>query len=119
MTSECPMQNKEGAKGDNVDVKECPIDHSKFDTKNMMEKDLQKDENVNDALGKNRVKSSIPKDDIEDHWVYPSEQMFFNAMKRKGYPAQERDIGNLVTVHNVVNEQCWVEIQRWEKKFHW
>ena len=36
------------------------------------------------SLSTNRVVSSIPKADPKDeNWVYPSEQMFFNAMVRK------------------------------------
>ncbi|KAK2492136.1 hypothetical protein MC885_007910, partial [Smutsia gigantea] len=32
-----------------------------------------------------REESSIPRADSEKKWVYPSEQMFWNAMLRKGY----------------------------------
>ena len=31
-----------------------------------------------------RVKSSIPNPNTGETWVYPSQQMFWNAMKRKG-----------------------------------
>ena len=32
-----------------------------------------------------RVKSSIPNPNTGQTWVYPSQQMFWNAMKRKGF----------------------------------
>ena len=34
-------------------------------------------------LSKDRQVSGIPKAGTDDNWVYPSEQMFFNAMSRK------------------------------------
>ncbi|EDL90587.1 holocytochrome c synthetase (predicted), isoform CRA_b [Rattus norvegicus] len=36
------------------------------------------------ALSTSREESSIPRADSEKKWVYPSEQMFWNAMLRKG-----------------------------------
>ncbi|GAB4814979.1 hypothetical protein N2152v2_002025 [Parachlorella kessleri] len=47
-------------------------------------------------------------------WVYPSEQMFFNAMKRKGWVPSEDDMTAVVAIHNAVNERAWREILRWE-----
>lgn len=35
------------------------------------------------SLSKERQVSSIPKADTNENWVYPSQQMFFNAMVRK------------------------------------
>jgi len=81
-----------------------------------------------EALGTNRVKSTIPKGDFtpahqdnaeqSETWVYPSEQQFFNAMKRKGWKAQEQDMSTIVAIHNAVNERTWNEVLKWEKKFH-
>lgn len=34
-------------------------------------------------LSTSRQQSSIPKGNSDDVWVYPSEQMFFNAMAKK------------------------------------
>ncbi len=58
-------------------------------------------------------------------WVYPSAQMFWDAMRRKGSlpehlqdssaPQTQTELDWIVTIHNVVNEQCWQEICRWEK----
>eukprot|EP01025_Chloroclados_australasicus_P036520 TRINITY_DN3724_c0_g1_i1.p1 TRINITY_DN3724_c0_g1~~TRINITY_DN3724_c0_g1_i1.p1 ORF type:complete len:278 (-),score=28.07 TRINITY_DN3724_c0_g1_i1:884-1651(-) len=47
-------------------------------------------------------------------WIYPSEQMFYNAMKRKGYHPVESDMQQVVMIHNLVNERCWYEIMYWE-----
>ena len=48
-------------------------------------------------------------------WIYPSEQMFFAAMKRKGFEAHETDMRSVVPIHNAVNEKAWEEIKSWEK----
>lgn len=50
-------------------------------------------------------------------WVYPSEQQFYNAMKRKGWdiaPGTESTIPFVVQIHNAVNERGWKEIREWE-----
>eukprot|EP01026_Neomeris_dumetosa_P057764 TRINITY_DN53361_c0_g1_i2.p1 TRINITY_DN53361_c0_g1~~TRINITY_DN53361_c0_g1_i2.p1 ORF type:complete len:272 (-),score=19.20 TRINITY_DN53361_c0_g1_i2:360-1118(-) len=47
-------------------------------------------------------------------WIYPSQQMFYNAMKRKGYQPMEQDMQEVVMLHNVVNERCWFEVMQWE-----
>ena len=47
-------------------------------------------------------------------WQYPSEQMFFNAIKRKGWTPKEEDMTNVIAIHNAVNERCWAEVLRWE-----
>lgn len=48
------------------------------------------------------------------NWVYPSEQMFFNAMRRKGWTPEEDDMKSVVSIHNAVNERCWREILAYE-----
>lgn len=35
-------------------------------------------------LPTNRIISNIPKAGTDENWVYPSQQMFWNAMLRKG-----------------------------------
>ncbi|PVU95159.1 hypothetical protein BB561_001985 [Smittium simulii] len=47
-------------------------------------------------------------------WIYPSEQMFFNAMKRKNHNFKENEIKTIVPIHNAVNEMCWKKILEWE-----
>ncbi|TVY30587.1 putative cytochrome c1 heme lyase [Lachnellula hyalina] len=49
------------------------------------------------------------------NWVYPSEKMFFEAMKRKGYSSEARDMKTIVPIHNAVNERAWKEIKEWER----
>ncbi|KHJ32470.1 putative cytochrome c1 heme lyase [Erysiphe necator] len=51
----------------------------------------------------------------EGNWIYPSEKMFFDAMRRKGYSSEVRDMKTIVPIHNAVNEQAWKEIKQWEK----
>ena len=47
-------------------------------------------------------------------WQYPSEQMFYNAMKRKGWDAQEEDMPAIVAIHNGVNERAWHQVCKYE-----
>lgn len=75
-------------------------------------------------LETHRQRSSIPRagtngdsgqsEAQEQHWVYPSEQQFYNALRRKGWHPDERDVPTVLRIHNQVNEACWQKIQRWE-----
>ena len=38
--------------------------------------------------------------------MYPTAQMFFNAMRRKGYQPREEEMRTVVAIHNTVNERC-------------
>ncbi|KAF8059977.1 cchl [Scenedesmus sp. PABB004] len=49
-----------------------------------------------------------------DTWLYPSQQQFFNAMRRKGWDPQERDMERVVAIHNTVNERAWQHVLAWE-----
>lgn len=98
------------------------------------------------ALGENRVISTIPRlatgsaaasacpvdhgasanapnaeiesgVDASGNWVYPSEKMFFEAMKRKGYDARATDMKTVVPIHNAVNERAWQQIKEWEAPY--
>ncbi|GIM03473.1 hypothetical protein Vretimale_8249 [Volvox reticuliferus] len=51
----------------------------------------------------------------QNYWVYPSEQMFYNAMKRKGWDPQVDDMRSVVAIHNTVNERAWREVMAWER----
>ncbi|KAF7483103.1 Hypothetical predicted protein [Marmota monax] len=71
------------------------------------------------ALSTGREESFIPRTDSEKKWVYPSEQMFWNAMLRKGWKWKDEDISqqdmyNIIKIHNQNNEQVWKEILKWE-----
>ncbi len=70
-----------------------------------------------------RVISSIPKvpkpgSETSSNWKYPSNKMFYEAMKRKGTSSlidDPRQLDIIVTIHNVINEQCWAKILEWEQ----
>jgi len=55
------------------------------------------------------------RDERTGNWIYPSEEMFFNAMKRKHYDPNATDMKTIVPIHNAVNERAWSEIKAWEK----
>lgn len=54
-------------------------------------------------------------DEASGNWIYPSQDMFFNAMKRKGHEAEPKDMSSVVPIHNAVNERAWNEIKKWEQ----
>jgi cytochrome c heme-lyase len=67
-------------------------------------------------LAKEREISTIPRANSDDKlWVYPSEQMFFNAMRRKNWSPDEKDMSVVVPIHNAVNEMAWQKILEWER----
>jgi cytochrome c heme-lyase len=71
-------------------------------------------------LPKERVQSKIRKGGTDSTWLYPSEQMFFNALKRKGKAngITEEDMDMLVKIHNGTNERAWKKVLEWEHTFH-
>ena len=86
-------------------------------------------------LSTQRVISSIPRGDNEDNkesdrqvpahqptnsskWQYPSEQQFYNAMRKKGYQPPIESIPSVLQIHNAVNERSWTQICKWEKEIH-
>uniref|UniRef100_UPI00358DE0B1 holocytochrome c-type synthase isoform X1 n=1 Tax=Myxine glutinosa TaxID=7769 RepID=UPI00358DE0B1 len=71
------------------------------------------------SLNTERVESSIPRAGSSERWVYPSEQMFWNAMLRKGWRWKDDDLSssdmaNIIKIHNTNNEEAWKEILKWE-----
>ena len=75
-----------------------------------------------------RMESSIPRAEFvpahqggaakgsgPSRWSYPSEQMFYNAMVRKGFRPNEREMPAVVSIHNAVNERAWAEVMRYER----
>jgi len=88
------------------------------------------------ALDESRVVSTIPRSSqpgpsscpvnheqetgvsASGNWIYPSEKMFFEAMRRKGFDsAAASDMKTVVPIHNAVNERAWAEILRWEAPY--
>uniref|UniRef100_A0A8D8VCW5 Holocytochrome c-type synthase n=1 Tax=Cacopsylla melanoneura TaxID=428564 RepID=A0A8D8VCW5_9HEMI len=74
------------------------------------------------SLPKDRQISTIPKanpDEEGPFWVYPSQQMFWNAMLRKGWRWKDddlkpKDMNDIIKIHNANNEQAWQEVLKWE-----
>lgn len=90
-------------------------------------------------LSTERQTSSIPKADGTGNWEYPSEQMFWNAMIRKGWNWKDhvegkdpqyaglkgdeakfhgKDMNHIIRIHNANNESAWQEILKWERALH-
>lgn len=71
-------------------------------------------------LPTDRQVSTIPKATGEgEFWVYPSQQMFWNAMLRKGWrwkkdDISSKDMDDIIKIHNANNEQAWQEVLKWE-----
>ena len=133
-SSECPVQ----------EVSECPSamlvpvpsDKDDIDPKNMMPPANQMPSPDQPfPLPTERQTSSIPNPTTGKHWVYPSQQMFWNAMKRKGrcvcvimqrvteYPEgwqwgaddiSAKDMEHIIKIHNANNESAWQEVLKWE-----
>ena len=63
-----------------------------------------------------RVESTIPKGDNSGNWVYPSPQMFYNALVKKGKSdgVQESNMTSVVAIHNNMNEKTWKQVVEWE-----
>lgn len=106
-TSECPMSQGKG-------------DSTAINTDNMMPPPNQRpapDQPF--PLPTARQKSTIPKSGAAENWEYPSQQMFWNAMLRKGWRWNEdnlapKDMDHIIRIHNANNEQAWQEILKWE-----
>lgn len=108
----------------------CPVGSTDLDPSNNMPKVAEQSvwPGQTEVLNTDRTKSTIPKGTFtpphqqgvngEESWVYPSEQQFYNAMKRKGWNPKEHDMSTVVAIHNAVNERSWAEVMRWEKKYH-
>ncbi|XP_006634946.2 holocytochrome c-type synthase isoform X2 [Lepisosteus oculatus] len=107
---ECPMRAAAGEKNRSSDI----------DPANMMPPPNQTpapDQPF--SLSVAREESNIPRAGSEKNWVYPSEQMFWNAMLRKGWRWKDDDLSpgdmtNIIKIHNQNNEQAWHEILKWE-----
>ncbi|GLD93692.1 hypothetical protein PINS_up002297 [Pythium insidiosum] len=129
----CPVQHdKPAASGGG-----CPVQHDKkdggeqeiynvygqrIDPTNMMPYNPNQEPNDEQRypLTQERVQSTIPKGGTEGTWLYPSEQMFFNALKRKGKgeDVHEGDVSTIVAIHNNMNERAWAQVEQYEKVCH-
>ncbi|CAB1441403.1 unnamed protein product [Pleuronectes platessa] len=125
---ECPMHKAEAGPAHQeraYEFVECPMKaaaamNSDIDPANMMPPPNQTpapDQPFDLSIA--RQESNIPRHGAEKNWVYPSAQMFWNAMLRKGWRWREDDLApvdmnNIIKIHNRNNEQAWEEILRWE-----
>jgi len=109
--SECPSNPNAASVKDNSDV----------DPRNMMPPPNQRpspDQPFD--LPIDRQKSTIPKAGTTETWTYPSQQMFWNAMLRKGWRWKEEDevsqdtMSSIIKIHNRNNEDAWQEVLKWE-----
>jgi len=117
MSSECPVQGSEPA------LVSVPSDGKEMNPTNMMPApNQQPSPDQPFPLPTERVKSSIPNPNTGQTWVYPSQQMFWNAMKRKGWQwgpedISAKDMDHIIKIHNTNNENAWGEVLKWER-FH-
>ena len=67
-------------------------------------------------LSKERVQSTIPKGGTDSTWLYPSPQMFWNSLHRKGKAdgVVETDVNTVILIHNEMNERTWKQLLSWE-----
>ena len=118
----CPMENKADAAKTSLGVAGLKYNDRASD----LVFDSIPEEGQQQRLAVNRVVSTIPKDDSPesvspahqpkdtDKWVYPSEQQYYNAMRRKGYNPDAADIPAVLFIHNAVNERVWSQLREWE-----
>lgn len=71
----------------------------------------------NASAGPSNHETETGADPKSGNWVYPSEKMFFDAMKRKGHDTRVADMKTVVPIHNAVNERAWKEIREWERPY--
>ena len=132
--SECPMHaaGSNQQKPQQTWVSECPSNagqqqlvpdpnQADIDPRNMMPPPNQRPSPDQPfELPIDRQKSTIPKAGTEETWVYPSQQMFWNAMLRKGWRWKDEDTINpetmdsIIKIHNKNNEDAWKEVLKWE-----
>ena len=101
-----------------VQLSECPSSAGSdgLDPRNMMPPaNQQPAPNQPFPLPIERQKSSIPRSGTEDNWVYPSQQMFYNALLRKGWEfgpddLEQSDMDHIIRIHNANNESAWQEV---------
>ena len=113
--SECPVAA--GEEGPPQVLVSVPSDREDTDPRNMMPPaNQQPSPDQPFPLPTERQKSSIPRSGTEDNWVYPSQQMFYNALRRKGWEfgpedLEQSDMDHIIKIHNANNESAWEEVQ--------
>lgn len=108
----CPVKGQEGTA-----VPVYNVYGETIDPKNMMPNANQEPgEGQKYPIDTTRVQSSIPKGGTAGTWLYPSPQMFFNSLTRKGKgdDVSEVEVDVIVAIHNNMNERTWKQIVDWE-----
>lgn len=137
---QCPIDHSK------ANVSDCPIMHKDtsgqaINPDNMMPLEARQKPHPEQPfnLSTEREESTIPRADGDGNWKYPSEQMFWNAMIRKGwnwkdhvegkdpqYSGKEgedskfhgKDMSEIIKIHNANNESAWKEVLKWERALH-
>ena len=124
----CPVKHGSARAPDRASTGGCPVKHDRkpvkgkvynvysqeIDPTNQMPANPNNSALYNDQkfpLPQERVASTIPKGGTDETWKYPSPQMFFNALRRKGKgeDVNEEDAVSIVAVHNNMNERTWTQ----------
>lgn len=131
----CPIDHSK------MQARECPVGGDTLNPDNMMPLEAKQKPHPEQpfSLSTQRQESSIPKADGTGNWMYPSEQMFWNAMIRKGWNWKDhvqgkdqmyegkqgeegkfhgKDMSEIIKIHNANNESAWVEVLKWERSLH-
>jgi len=112
LPSECPMSS---------DYKPVASPEAQIDPTNMMPPaNQQPSPGQPFTLDTSREVSNIPRGGTDHNWVYPSEQMWWNAALRKGWRWEKdavtpQTMKSIIQIHNVNNEMAWEEVLHWEK----
>lgn len=142
-TNDAPTAESSSIATTNNNISECPVKGNKS---SMQPASIEEAANHSQVplpgqkipLSTQRVISSIPRGNNEDKqldnkqqtkvpahqptnsskWQYPSEQQFYNAMRKKGYQPPVESIPSVLQIHNAVNERSWSQICKWEKEIH-
>ena len=118
--STCPITGKSAVDGLSSLVSDSVPKHNEGTNDILF--DSQRQSGQSAILSTERYVSTIPKTENSpahqpegvDNRVYPSEQQYYNAMKKKGYNPPAEDIPVILAIHNSVNEQGWTKILEWE-----
>uniref|UniRef100_A0A8C2I3A4 Holocytochrome c-type synthase n=1 Tax=Cyprinus carpio TaxID=7962 RepID=A0A8C2I3A4_CYPCA len=97
---ECPMRAANGAKPTMSDINPANM---------MPPPNQQPSPGQPFRLSVVREESTIRRAGFEQNWVYPSEWRWNNG------DINQKDMTNIIRIHNQNNEQAWQEILRWEK----
>lgn len=110
----CPMKKKKEPMEYNVYSEPIDPTNQMPTVANQLPSALQ-----SESLSTERKCSTIPKGNAESGttWTYPSPQMFYNALARKGKlgETKENEIESVVALHNNMNERTWSKVMEWEE----